>query len=92
MLTFRWNKLLTCFVIFWAKQQLMMHVFQNLSLNFSFLFRSLSMGLAHQLTTVGGTAQLARAIGSKICSFHFVCLLKAHINLNGMQRLYGLMG
>ena len=32
------NKLLTCFVIFWAKQQLMMHFIQTLSLNFhSFL-------------------------------------------------------
>ena len=49
------------------------------------------MGLAHQLTTIDGTA-LARAIGSKICNFHFVCLLKAHMNLNGMQGLYGLMG
>ena len=35
------------------------------------------MGAAHQLTTVGGIAS-ARAIGSKICSFHLVCLLKAH--------------
>ena len=43
------------------------------------------MGMAHQLTTIGGIA-LARAIGSKICSFHFVCLLKAHMNLNGIQR------
>ena len=33
------------------------------------------MGLAHQLTAIGGIA-LARAIGSKIRSFHFVCLLK----------------
>ena len=32
------NKLLTCFVIFWAKQQLMMHFIQTLSLTFhSFL-------------------------------------------------------
>ena len=38
MLPCRWNKLLTCFAMFWAKQQLMMHFIQNLSLNFhSFL-------------------------------------------------------
>ena len=49
------------------------------------------MGVAHHLVAIGGIA-LARAIGSKICSFHFVCLLKAHMNLNGIQRLYGLMG
>ena len=57
------------------------------------LFRSLYAWecLTHHLTTIGGIA-LARAIGSKICSFHFVCLLKAHMNLNGIQRLYGLMG
>ena len=33
MLACRWIKLLTCFVIFWAKQQLMMHFIQNLSLD-----------------------------------------------------------
>ena len=49
------------------------------------------MGVAHQLTTIGGIT-LAQAIGSKICRFHFVCLLKANMNLNGIQRLYGLMG
>ena len=49
------------------------------------------MGVALQLPTIGGIA-LARAIGSKICSPHFVCLLKVHMNLNGTQRLYGLMG
>ena len=38
MLACRWIKLLTCFVIFWAKQQLMVHFIQNLSLDFySFL-------------------------------------------------------
>ena len=49
------------------------------------------MGVAHQLTTIGDIA-LAQAIGSKCCSFHFVCLLKAHMNLNDILRLYGLMG
>ena len=49
------------------------------------------MGVAHQFTTIGGIA-LARAIGVKICSFHFVCLLKARMNLNGIQRRYGLIG
>ena len=49
------------------------------------------MGVTHRLTATGGIA-LARAIRSKICSFHFVCLLKAHMSLNGIQRLYGLMG
>ena len=48
------------------------------------------MRVAHHLTIIGGTA-LAQAIGSKICSFHFVCLLKAHMNLNGIQRLYSIM-
>ena len=49
------------------------------------------MGVAHQLTTNGGIT-LARAIGSKICSFHFVCLLQGLMNLNGIQTLHGLMG
>ena len=49
------------------------------------------MGVAHQLKTISGIA-LARAIGSKICSFHFVCLLQGLMNLNGIQTLYGLMG
>ena len=87
----RWIKLLTFFVTFWAKLQLMMHFIQNLSLYFhSFLDLYLN-GMTHQLTTIGGIALAQAAIGSKICSFHFVCLLKAHINLNGIQRLYGLM-
>ena len=38
MLACRWIKLLTCFVTFWAKQQLMIHFIHNLSLDFpSFL-------------------------------------------------------
>ena len=49
------------------------------------------MGVVHQLTKIGGIA-LAGAIGSKICSFHFTCLLKGHMNLNDIQRLCGLMG
>ena len=48
------------------------------------------MGVVHQLTTIGGIA-LAQAIGSKIYSFDVVCLLKVRMNLNGIQRLYGLM-
>ena len=51
------------------------------------------MGVAHQLMAIGGIA-LARAIGSKIYSFRFVCLLKAHMNWytktlwpNGMKML-----
>ena len=49
------------------------------------------MGVAHQLTLVGGVT-LARVIGSKISSLYFSCPLKAHMNLNGIQRLYGLIG
>ena len=49
------------------------------------------MGVAHQLTAIGGIA-LSRVIGSKICSLYFFCPLKAHMNLNGIQRLYGLIG
>ena len=38
MLACKWIKLLTCFVIFWAKQQLMIHFIHNLSSDFhSFL-------------------------------------------------------
>ena len=48
------------------------------------------MGVAHRVATIGGIA-LAGAIGSKIDSF-CLFILKAHMNLNGMQRLYGLMG
>ena len=50
----------------------------------------MGVALTHQLTTIGGIA-LARAIGSKICSFHLACLLKPHMNLNDIQRLYGIM-
>ena len=48
------------------------------------------MGVAHQLTTISGI-ELARAIESKIYNFRVVCLLKAHMNLNEIQRLYGIM-
>ena len=48
------------------------------------------MGAAHQLTTIGCIA-LAPTIGSKICSFHFVSLLKAHTNLNCIHGRYGQM-
>ena len=48
------------------------------------------MGVANQLTTIGGI-ELAQGIGSNICSFYLVYLLKAHMNLNGKQRLYGIM-
>ena len=41
------------------------------------------MGVAHHLAIIGDIA-LARAIGPKICSYHFVYLLKAHMNSNGM--------
>ena len=44
------------------------------------------MTVAYQLNTIGGIS-LAGAIGSKICSLHLVCPLKAHMNLNGIQRL-----
>ena len=49
------------------------------------------MGVVHQVTTIGGIA-LARTIGSKIGSFHCLSILKAHMNLNGIQRLSGLIG
>ena len=49
------------------------------------------MQKAPQLTIIGGIA-LAQAIGSQICSAHFLCLLKPRMNLNGIQILYGLMG
>ena len=49
------------------------------------------MGVVHQLAAIGGVA-LTRAIGVENLQLHFVCLLKAHMNLNGIQRLYGLMG
>ena len=56
MLAFRWIKLLTCFVIFRVKQQLMLHFIQNLSLDFhSFLDLYLNRK-AHQMTTIGGIA------------------------------------
>ena len=82
MLAFRWIKLLTCFVIFRVKQQLMLHFIQNLSLDFHSFLDLYLHGKAHQLTTIGGIAW-AQAIGSKFCSFHF-----AHINLNSIQKLY----
>ena len=50
----------------------------------------MGVALTHQLTTIGGIA-LARAIGSKICSFHLVYLLKAPMNLNGIQRHYDII-
>ena len=69
------------------EQQLMMHFIQNLSLKFH-SFLDLYLNGSSSSVDIGGIA-LARAIGSKI--FHLVCLLKAHINLNGIQRLYGIM-
>ena len=54
MLACRWINLLTFFVIFWAKLQLMMHFIQNLSLDFhSFLDLYLN-GVTHRLTTIDG--------------------------------------
>ena len=48
------------------------------------------MRVAYQSTTIGGIT-LAQAIGPKICSFSLF-VLKAHMNLYGIQTLYGLMG
>ena len=70
----------------------MIHFIQSLSLNFHSVLDLYLNGsyVAYQLTTIGGIA-LARGIGPKTCSFHLVYLLKAHMNLNGIQRLYGIM-
>ena len=90
MLACRWIKLLTCFVIFWAKQQLMMHFIQNLSLDFhSFL----------DLYLNGSGSSVDNNWWYRISTSYWVenmqlsfCLLKTHMNLNGIQRPYGLMG
>ena len=63
----------------------MLHFLQNISLDFHSFLDFYLNGKAHQLTTIGGIAYV-QTIGSKICSFHFV-----HINLNGIQKPYGLM-
>ena len=50
------------------------------------------MGVSHQLTTIGGMTLARASIGLKICIPAFILrLLKAHMDLNGIQRLYGLM-
>ena len=98
--TCRWNKLLTCFVMFWAKQQLRMHFIQSLSLKFLsvldlYLNESDSSGDNNPCHPWYHGIALAGAIESQICSFHFfffLSILKVHINWNDIQRLYGLMG
>ena len=67
----------------------MMHFIQNLSLKF-YLFLDLYLNGSSSSVDTGGIA-LARAIGSKICSFHLVWLLKANMSLNGIQKLCGTM-
>ena len=89
MLACRWIKLLTYFVMFWAKQQLMMHFIQNLSLNFHSLLELYKHGSGSSVDN-NRWYRFWVELG-RICSFHFVCLLKAHMNLNGIRRLYGLM-
>ena len=73
-----------------------MHFIQNLSLSFhSFLDLHLngSMGVAHPLTTIGGIDMgTSYSVENLQLSFCLSSLLKAHMNLNGIQRLYGLMG
>ena len=89
MLACRWIKLLT-FVTFWVKEQLMMHFIQNLNLDFhSFL----------DLYLNGSGASVDNNQWYRISTVYWVenlqlsfCLLKIHMNLNGIQRLYGLMG
>ena len=85
MLACRWNKLLICFVIFWAKQQLMIHFIKKLSLNFhSFLDL--------YLNGIGSSVDNYRWY--RISTSYWVENLQLPfcLNLNGMQSLYGLMG
>ena len=83
--------------MFWAKQQLRMHFIQSLSLTSLsvldlYLNESGSSGDNNRWFPWYYGIALAGGIESKICSFHCLSILKAHMNLNGIQRLYGLMG
>ena len=75
-----------CYNVFWKA----VHDTFYSKFKFSFSFLSRYLSESHQLTTIGGIA-LARAFGSKICNFCLVCLLKTHMNLNSIQRLFGIM-
>ena len=69
-----------------------MHFIQNLSLDFHSFFDLYLNGSSSSVDN-NQWHRIVRAIGSrKSAALIFVCLLKADMNLNGIQRLYGLMG
>ena len=79
MLALADGKLLTCFLMFWAKQQIRMHFIQGLSLKFLsildlYLNESDSSGDNNWWYPWYYGIAFAGAIQSNICSFHFVCL------------------
>ena len=47
------------------------------------------MGVAYHLTTIGDiiSAALPRAVGSTVCIFHLLYLLKARMNLDSAEWL-----
>ena len=81
--------------MFWEKHQLRMHFIQNLSLSFlSFLDLYLNESGSSDDNNwcypwYYGIVLLAGAIESKVCG---LSILKIYMNLNGIPRLYGLMG
>ena len=58
ILACRWMKLLTYFVIFWEKQQLMMYFIQNLELDFHSFLDLFLYGNGSQLTIIGGISNI----------------------------------
>ena len=91
MLACRWNKLLTCFVIFWAKQQLMMHFIQNASLNFYSFSDIYSNGSGSSIDKNRlyciSTNYWVENLQLSFC----FSILKAHTNLNCIHGRYGQM-
>ena len=78
--------------MFWTKHQSMMNLIQNLSLNF---LSSLDLYL-NGSGSLGGNNRWYRISRSywveNLQLLFCLFILKAHMSLNGMQRLYGLMG
>ena len=67
-----------------------MHFIQNLNLDFH-SFLDLYLNGSGSSIDNNRWYRIVGAIGSKIYSFNFVCLLKVRMNLNGIQTLYDLM-
>ena len=65
--------------------------FSNLSLNFHFFLDLYVNGIGSSVDS-NRWYRISKSYWVENLRFHFVSLLKAHMNLYDIQRLYGLMG